>query len=209
MLDEEEERYCAQSALGAPSDRNFTAEDVEAILQKRLLAGKAYSYKLSYEQIDEDSIAASVDREAYTAYEVEYLYVPLYVYSANDALLEKCLAELQSLKDFEGDYADAVRLSAYLLAGNMTLCPADCESDMALLTAAKELSVGETSKPITTDYGLFMIRLLNDSDDSLYEAEVEKRLLNARKRAYRAEYNRLYAEAEYSLDPEYWNTLKP
>ena len=54
-----------------------------------------------------------------------------------------------------------------------------------------------------------MIRLLNDSDSTLYEAEVEKRLLEARKISYRAKYNRLYAEAEYSLNAEYWDTLKP
>ena len=204
-----EMNQCESASLEIPEGQGFDREDLLKMLEKRLLAQKALSYRLSLVEIDEESILSGIDREAYTAYEVEYLYAPLYVYAENETKREQCLTALMSLKEFEGDYADAARLNAFLVAGNMTLCPADCDNDMALLNAARALSRGETSEPITTDYGLFMIRLLDDSDDSLYEAEVEKRLLEARKRAYRVEYNRLYAQAEYSLNAEYWDTLKP
>ena len=208
-LNAEEKRICVEAAQEGPSDQGFGVNDLQKMLEKRLLAGKAYSYRLSLEPVDEESIIATIDPGDYIAYEVEYLYVPLYVYSANDILREEYISMLEDLKEFEGDYADAARLNAFLVAGSMTLCPADGDSDAVLLNAASTLNRGEVSEPITTDYGLFMIRLLDDSNDSLYEAEVEKQLLEARKRAYRAEYNRLYTEAEYSLNAGYWDTLKP
>ena len=208
-LSAEETRLCREAAGSAPSDQGFSEEELETILKTRLLADKAYSYRLSFVDIDRESIASSVDRDSYMAYELEYLYVPLYVYGENAAKREEYLEMLAHLQDFRGDYEDAARLSVFLVSGKMTLCPADCESDSALLEAARRLQVGENSQPIKTDYGLFMIRLLNDCDASLYEAEVDRRINEALQEGYRNEYRRLYAEAKYSLDAGYWDTLKP
>ena len=208
-LDEDEIRLCADDALSAPEGESFEAGDLEYMLEMRLLAGKAYSYMLSFQEVDEEAIAASVEKDSYIAYEAEYLYVPYYVYATDGAARDKYLATLKGLNRFEGAYEDAARLNAFLVAGKMTLCPADDDCDRQLLSAVRKLSIGEASEPITTDYGLFMIRLLDDSDSTLYEAEVEKRLLDARKHAYRSEYHRLYTEAEYSLNAGYWDTLKP
>lgn len=208
-LNRNEAELCARDAEALPENASFDKSDLEEMLRLRLLAGKAYSYCLSFQEIDEESVIASVEKDIYIAYEAEYLYVPYYVYSTGAASREGCIKTLKALKNFEGAYEDAARLNAFLVSGKMTLCPADCACDAQLLATAQTLRVGEASEPVTTDYGLFMIRLLDDSDSSLYDAEVEKRLSEARKRAYRSEYNRLYTEAQYSLNAGYWDGLKP
>ena len=208
-LSSEERALCRQTAQNADLNAGFDADDLEWALQLRLLAGKAYSYALSFTEIDEEAVTASVDREALAACEIEYLYVPFYVYDSSGEMYRKSAEELRALKGFAGDYEEAARLSPYLVYGTMTLCPADKNCDRTLLDAAAALAVGESSDLIETDYGLFVLRLLNDSDPSLYEAAVAEKLLDARKDAYRAEYNRLYASAQYDLNAEYWDTLKP
>ncbi len=209
-LSGEDVKDCESACGNCDCDNGaFSREDLLNVLEKRLLAGKAYSYMLSFEQIDEDAVTQSVDKAAYTAYDVEYLFVPYYAYSADPDRKASYREELAGLSAFEGSYEDAARLSPYLLAGTLTLCPASEDSDPALLDAALKMSVGDVSGVVETDYGLFLMRLSDDSDLALYEAQLEYELMQARKRAYQAEYNRLYASAEYSINAGYWDALTP
>ncbi|MBQ3762868.1 MAG: hypothetical protein II875_12770 [Clostridia bacterium] len=208
-LSAEETAICEETARACPENEGFTAQDLLAVCRMRVLAGKAYSLMLSFQTIDEEAVTAQVDRSAYVAYEAEYLYVPFYEYGADDAKKQSCMELMARISGFQGSYKEAARLSRRLSAGSMTLCPAESRDDGTLLDAVKGLKPGEVSQIIETDYGLFVLRLISDSDTSLYDAEVEKRLMDARKQAYQAEYKRLYGAAEYSLNADYWDELTP
>ncbi|MBQ3669207.1 MAG: hypothetical protein II920_08280, partial [Clostridia bacterium] len=208
-LSPEEAAKCADTAQRLTGQRDFTPEDMEQVLIMRMLSSKAYNYELSLQDIDEEAVIGAIDASAYTAYEVDYLYVPFYIFSGSDEKREECCSELNGMRDFSGDYAEAARYRSGFQAGCLTLCPSLGDSDPILLRAAQALQIGEVSDVIITDYGLFMLRLKDDSDTSLYEAAVDDALLSARKSAYQAEFNRLFASAEYTLNALYWDTLQP
>ncbi len=192
----------ARIAQGGASDVSENA--LAALYEKRLLADKVYALLLSGTDVDEQAVADTLDPADYETSVCEYLCVPYYVY-ADDAEVEREMCELlRTVSRFKGKYEDAANYFDYVLAG--TLSVSDTEDGFA--EAVQDLDAGECSDVIKTNFGLFVLRLSARGTD-LYQAALGEALYNARKAAYVAEYERLYASAEYELDVSYWSELNP
>lgn len=197
-----EESDCAFEAkayyasLPLASADGLTEADVERLMIKQRLADKMYSMLLGGLEIDEDAVTQSVDPAQYVVYDVEYLLSP--------AESERSEEEFDRLREAEIWSAEA---GDDLIYGKTRISSADAAADRSLLAAAASLGVGETSGIIKTDYGLFLIRVIDNSDPGAYEEAVENALYDARAQAFRDDYNALYSKAEYEINVSFWDSV--
>lgn len=197
--------------------KHIPASSLSSVLEKQRLADKMYSMLLSKTEIDEEKAAAGVDRDLYTTYEVEYLFR-----SATDFDENGRSAPLSAEK--ENEIRSAMESAKTLPA--LSECPPlfphlnlhyaktsfsenAGEIDPILIREVHRLQPGETGDVIKTDFGLFLIRLLDDTGNEAYEAAVDAALYAAREEAFSEEYNRLFMNAEYEINVSFWDTIMP
>lgn len=202
-LSEEENALCALDAnafcqsLSAADSEGITQKDVQGLFKKQKLADRMYSMLLSQTETDEEAARASVDKALYVTYDVELLL----------ALNEADEDELARLSESESWESAADSSGNRVLYASVSFSAADSDVDAHILSAAKSLEIGEKSGTVKTDYGLFVIRLIDDSDPAAYEAAVEQALYEARAKAFQAEYDDIYFGAEYEINVAFWDTL--
>ena len=189
--------------LPSASEAGCNREELMKLYEKQILSEKQYSYLISYETIDEEAAAANVDKSRFVTYEADCLYVPAGLFGKDETeVIRETLGKLSEENGFSeealpaGFYRTFVTLSEYL------------SSDETLLNAVRELAEGDISPVIETEYGLFILKLLSVSDGSaFYINAVEDAMRIAREDAYSEKYNGLYASAEYTLDPAFWDEI--
>lgn len=222
-LSDADARACAEDAQRAYASLTqaqagkLTPEDIARVLEKQLLADRAYHLLIARTPVDEDAVKAEVNAGDYVLYELEYLYrvnaeiagdgrlTPI-----SEARKQECLNALNAARELEALIsAKAAFPEAELAYDTLRFLSCDTDIDDKLKTAAMSLAPGETSGVIETDTGWFVMRLTDDSSDEGYQAAVESALYEARKAAYQTEYEREYARAEYVFDVQFWDTLSP
>lgn len=173
------------------------------LYEKQVLSEKQYSYLLSYEEIDESAARDAVDKSRYITYETLCFYAPSGFFSAEEesALKETMLSLAQSDEVYEDELPAEISMTELTLSEHLS-------SDSSLLDAVKELSTGDVSPVIQTEYGLFVMKLTRiDDGDAFYLNAVEDALRYAREDAYSDKYNALYTSAEYTLDFAFWDEI--
>ena len=191
----------------------FTEADVKAVFLKQKLADRKCSRLLSEMDIDEDAVRAAVKPEDYVIYDVCYLSHPLADVDATGASVSLTPAREREIgqRMLECMQSDSPQeaAAAYpeLTWGEASLTTGSNGIDQTLLTAVQALAVGETSDVIKTDYGLFVVRLLDNTDTLAYEDAVDQALYQARMDAFSEIYNRLYAQTDCEINQSFWDAL--
>lgn len=194
----------------------LTQADIAQVLMKQLLADRVYSLLVAQTQIDEDAARASVNADKCVQYDIEYLFA-----SSGDAAADGRLTPLTG--DMKTRRTEALRAGARandwqseaaasgaeLCYGTLTFLSGNNDIDAKLVAAAVTLNPGEASDVIETDAGWFIVRMIDNASQDGYLRAVEEALASARKAAFQAEYDRIYAEASYEFDINFWDTLSP
>ena len=81
------------------------------------------------------------------------------------------------------------------------------EAEQKYKEAAINLAVGEVSEPVQTEYGIYIIRMLDDDCTKTYEATVEAEYELQRSEAFEAAYEVLLAEYEVKVNEEAWGDI--
>lgn len=202
VLSAEEKEACREDArtyyasLTITESDHISYDDVLQLLEKQSLADQMYSLLLNQVEIDEAAVVSTIDREACQLLSVNYLLSP-----ETDDAAAQTLDSLRLLDDWQ-----ALDLPT-MFSGSSELRAADREQYPDLYEAASHLAVGETSPVIKTDYGLFILRLIDDCDESAYLAAVEDALYEARAAAFADDANALYAQAEYTINVAFWDSM--
>ncbi len=184
----------------------FTYDDVLSLYKKQLLAEIVYESEAARSEIDENAVRASVDVEACTSYEVEYLCARRE--SAQGGFSSDVMDALSGVGDDESFLGFAEAHTDLGVMYFLTTFSASDESvDKAIIDAVSKLEVGGMSGIVETDYGLFLLRLLDDTDTCAYDEAVEKALYEARTEAYKKVYDEMYNMAEYEINVDYWDSL--
>lgn len=184
-------------SLPVSSAKEITSADVQELFKKQKLADRMYSMLLGQTEADEEAARAKVDRALYTTYDAELLL------ALNDTEAD----ELISLSESDSWESAAEASENRILYAVSAFTPADSDVDDKLLDAVQALEIGQKSGVVETDYGLFIVRLIDDSDPTAYEAAVEAALYEARAEAFQAQYDDLYSSAEYEINVFFWDTL--
>ncbi|MBE5792658.1 MAG: peptidyl-prolyl cis-trans isomerase [Clostridiales bacterium] len=222
-LTEGEKEACrkdAESAYQALSVTDSEKIDLDAlclVYEKQLLADRMYSVCLDGVHIDEEAVYASVSSADYLKYDVEYLFRSFDDFDENGrqhplthekrSAIENVFQSAASFSSLEE--AASLNESLDILYGKTAFLSSDASVDHRLIEAASALEIGALSGIIETDLGLFLIRLLDNTDTSAYESAIGEKLFSAKEEAFLEEKTELVRKCEYEINVSVWRTLTP
>jgi len=166
------------STLPAPA---FSCDDVCSLYEKQLISGRVYALMVLGTEVDEGS--DDITGEASVVYTVEYLFT---------SSLDPAVAELMTGAN---DFETAADRSVLISYGTMEV---DSSSPAAFLEALAVLEAGQTTAPIETDFGLFVLKLISTGGETAEEAR-NRAVYAAREEAFSSELDKLYSEASYTI----------
>ncbi|MBQ3078838.1 MAG: peptidyl-prolyl cis-trans isomerase [Clostridia bacterium] len=220
-LTDEEKRLCLEDArshyqsLPVNQASQIDVTDLATVFEKQLLADRVYSMLLGSIAIDESKAFEKVDAEKYVTYEIEYLFCQKTDFTENGASIpltqekrEMIVSALRNAKNAESLSEEAKKLSSIgIFFAQSRFVSGEENIDPTLYQAVQALSPGETSDVIETDYGLFLVRLISNSDQSALNAAIDEAIYQMRVSAFQESYDELYSGAEYEINVSFWDSL--
>ena len=197
----------AGSAFSLLADPGFSREDMEALYLKRAFGDKVLALLLADTDVDEEAVKNGVDPENYVLRGAEFLCIPYYVYYGSEESRRAAEETLLSLAADE-DFGDGhLKEHPEVVKGSFTV-GAPGTDDGGLSDAARGLREGEVSGVVSTQLGLFTVRLTGETDTAPYEEAVRDALNAARRDAFSGEVERLYESADCVFSSAYWSTAE-
>ena len=207
----------AYQSLSVTSAEKIDLNDLAAVFEKQLLAGRMLSVCLLSADIDEEAVRAAVDPDNYISYDVEYLFRSFDDFDESGRAVQMTDEKLSEIKQALIQSKSRSSLASVpslfpaldLLYGTTSLISGDKTVDQTLLAAAQALKIGETSEIVNTDFGLFLIRLHDNQSPAAYEQAIEEALYEAREAAFTTEKESIIKNYEYEINISFWDTLAP
>ena len=195
-IESQAESMCAVSGI--------SRETMIKALSARELSQRVYGAFVSVQYVDADTVLSSVNKADYSR-RAQYLFIPYSAYLEDADMKAACCKLLSSLSGFGGDYKQAAKLNPDVEGGELGLS----ELDGKLRKTAMSLSENVPSEVIETELGLFVLRAIPVSDSEDYKDACAMALHEAKEKAFQAEYEKMYREAEYTMDGTFWDSLTP
>lgn len=195
----------------------FTTDGLREVCAWMMLAEKYYNKMTERLGVTKESVRETVKKEDYKEYETEYLYLATTYYDENyelrqeeEAVKEACMRQMEEYykevldgKTFEelaeGENAPVRNIRTFLAAG--------AGAEEAYQKAAKGLKPGEVSRPVQTEYGVYLIKMLDDDCTKTYEAAVDSAYEVERSNAFAAAYEVLLAEYPVQVNEAVWDEV--
>ncbi|MCR4578312.1 MAG: hypothetical protein K5784_10450 [Clostridiales bacterium] len=204
ILDTDDLSEISSQAETISADSGFPREKMIEALTARELSQRVYGALVSAQNVDADSVLSGVNKADYSL-RAQYLFIPYSAYREDAETKAACCELLSSLSRFGGDYKQAAKFNPGVEVGEFGLSELDGE----LRRTAVSLSESVPSDVIDTDLGLFVLRALPLSGSDDYRDACEMALHEAKEKAFQKEYEKLYREAEYTMDGAFWDSLTP
>jgi foldase protein PrsA len=194
----------------------LTRKVLYASLDKFALGHKYYKELSKSFKIDEKAIRNSLKQVDYREYKTECLFIPTAtskkptptplnedeVAIALDTIT-KALVKLQTGSEFISllnEYDSLAYYTRDFIYGNSIY-------EMEYQAAAILLENGEYSQVITTNYGYYIIHMLDNLSSKQYERAVEEALELEEEKQFALIYNEIKKQYNISIDFEYWDTI--
>ena len=195
----------------------FTDKNLRETCEWMMLAEKYYTRMTETLGVTKESVRETINKEDYKEYETEYLYLPTTYYDEAYNVCEESAEEIEARKAQMQDYYEQVTegttfetLAAAdeMLVHNVRTFLAEGDgAEGAYKTAAVKLAEGKVCAPIQTEYGIYVIRMLDDDCTKTYEATVEAEYELQRNEAFQAAYEVLLAEYDVTVNTEAWDDI--
>lgn len=222
-LTQEELNECRQDAeaayraLSVTDSEKIDPDELSLVYEKQRLADRMYSVQLGNVPLDEDSVIRAIPKADYTQYDVEYLFRSFSDFdesgrqrpltSAKRASIEAVFQNCGKFASLEEAAASDTSLD--ILYGKTTFLSGDATVDSRLIEAARGLEIGQYSEITETDHGLFILRLIDNTNASAYEKAVKQALFEAREAAFLPERTALMRKCQYEINVSVWRPLMP
>lgn len=195
----------------------FTREGLRDVCGWMMLAEKYYDKMTEGLGITRESVSETINKEDYKEYETEYIYLATTYYDENYELQEETEEVKEAYTQQMADYYDEVLSgmtfeelakgeSALLHEKRIFLADGNGAED-AYVKAAEVLKVGEISKPVQTEYGIYLIKMLDDECTESYEAAVDAAYEVKRSEAFAAAYEVLLSEYPVEVNEAAWGDI--
>lgn len=208
-----------KSALSAEETERggFTTENLRETCGWMMLAEKYYGRMTETLGVTEESVRKSIDPANYVEYETEYLYLPTAYYDENyniceesQEVIEARKAQIQSCYEqvMDGATFEELAENGDGLVHNTRIFLRDGDgAEAPYKEAAEKLKVGEVCAPIQTEYGLYIIRMVDDNCTKSFEEAVVAEYETRRNEAFQAAYEVLLEEYEVTVNEEVWDDI--
>lgn len=195
----------------------FTTDNLRETCAWMMLAEKYYGMMTDTLGITRESVEKQFKRKDYKEYETEYLYLPTTYYdeeynicNESDDVIAARKAQIQKCYERVAEGATFEELAAEdeLLVYNVrTFLENGEEAEAKYKEVAMELVVGEVSEPLQTEYGVYLIKMLDDECTKTYEATVDAEYEVQRDKAFQAAYEVLLATYDIKVNEEAWSDI--
>ncbi len=195
----------------------FTTRNLRETCDWMKLGEKYYGIMTENLGVTEESVRESIDKEDYKEYETEYLYLPTTYYDEEYNICEESTEVIESRKAQMQEYYEQVvegksfeELAAAdeaLVHNTRTFLVNGDGAEVNYKKVAANLEVGEVCSPIQTEYGIYLIRMLDDECTKTYEATVAAEYEVQRNEAFQAAYEVLLGEYEVTVNEEVWGDI--
>ncbi|HKL99904.1 MAG TPA: hypothetical protein VJZ06_08355 [Mobilitalea sp.] len=180
------------------------------------LGDKYYKQLAKTFMIDEESIAAGISPEDYREYKTETLYVPtvknenqeIVVLSieeveASYATITEALEKVKAGADFAQLKDENANLSYYARDFILT----DNLPEQEYKNSAVLLENDEYSEIVSTNYGYYIIHMLDNNASSRYEKAIAEAISAEENTQFQVVYEKLKAQYNIKINSEYWDTI--
>lgn len=195
----------------------FTTENLRETCEWMMLGEKYYGMMTETLGVTEESVRKTIDPANYIEYETEYLYLPTTYYDegyniceespevteARKAQIQLCYEQVLEGASFE-ELAEA---DDTLVHNTRTFLEKGEGAEELYREAAVKLEVGDVCAPIQTEYGLYIIRMIDDKCTKTYEATVAAEYETRRNEAFQAAYEVLLEQYEVTVNEEVWGDI--
>lgn len=195
----------------------FTTENLREVCAWMRLAEKYYDRMTEKLGITKESVRETMNREDYKEYETEYLYLANTYYDEGYNICEESEEVKQANFAQMQDYYEQVMMGASfetladrddaLVWNTRTFLEKGGGTETAYAKAATELAVGEVSAPVETEYGVYLIRMVDDACTQSYEAAVNAEYELQRSEAFEAAYEVLLSAYEVTINEAVWGDI--
>lgn len=195
----------------------FTTDNLRETCAWMMLGEKYYGKMTDTLGVTEESVRKTIDKADYREYETEYLYLPTTYYDEDynicqesPEVIESRKAQMQDCYDqvLGGATFEAVAATDETIVYNTRTFLAEGNgAEAPYMDAAVKLKVGEVCGPVETEYGVYIIRMLDDKCTKTYEATVAAEYEMQRNEAFQAAYEVLLEQYEVTVNEEVWEDI--
>lgn len=195
----------------------FTTESLRKVCSFMMLAEKYYTEMTENLGVTKEAVRETVNKADYKEYETEYLYLATTYYDdeynvceESDDVKEERRAQMQDYyhQVKEGSsFAELAEQDNKLVHNTRTFLEKGEGAEDAYREAAVLLKEGELAGPVQTEYGLYLIRMVDDDCTKSYEAAVEAEYEIQRSEAFAAAYEVLLSEYEVTVNEAVWEEV--
>ena len=195
----------------------FTTDNLRETCAWMMLGEKYYGKMTDTLGVTEESVRKTIDKADYREYETEYLYLPTTYYDEgynicqeSPEVIESRKAQMQDCYDqvLGGATFEAVAATDETIVYNTRTFLAEGNgAEAPYMDAAVKLKVGEVCGPVETEYGVYIIRMLDDKCTKTYEATVAAEYEMQRNEAFQAAYEVLLEQYEVTVNEEVWEDI--
>lgn len=195
----------------------ITYKTIKESIDRKALGEKYRSKLIGELPIDEDVIRNNINEEDYREYKTECLFVP--VATVKEKNLEalskdaktsayKAISNALLLLKSGSDMEDVQSFDENLKYETRSFIPGDKIYEKAYMTAATKLQNGEFSPVITTEYGYYVIHMLDDDSPDRYNQAVEEAITAAGDSMFAEVYNQIKDQYDITINFENWDVVK-
>lgn len=195
----------------------MTFDALEATTQMMALAEKYYDYFLENMDITLEEIKAGMNPEEYKEYKTEYWYLATSKYDENYEIVqftqeekEEVMRKMQEVQEelLSGKPTDLLQKEyTGLLHETRTFLENGKTAEEAYKKACANMEIGEYSALVQTEYGIYVIKMLDNACMDSYNAAVEEAYETAVRDAFAVWYEETKAEYEITVNEIVWEPI--
>jgi len=195
----------------------FTTESLQKVCRFMMLAEKYYTNMTDTLGVTREGVRETINKADYKEYETEYLYLATTYYDEEYNICEESDEIKEERKALMREYYDQVKAGTSfaelaereetLVHNTRTFLEKGDGAEESYREAAVKLKKGEVTGPVETEYGLYLIRMLDEDCTKSYEAAVEAEYELQRSDAFAAAYEVLLAEYEVNVNDAVWEEV--
>lgn len=197
-------------------DTGLNYDIIIKTLQKQFIGDKYYQTLLDSFEVNESAIRSNIDPDLYREYKTECLYVPT-VLVGHESIspmsqeeLTEAYSKILNVQNLIHKGADFKRIPNEI--DGVTLYERDFILDDN--TAEEEyknmaitLENGNYSPIVTTEFGYYIICMLNNNSSYRFEKHIDDLILEHKKEKFELYYYQLQKDYEISINNKYWERL--
>lgn len=214
--EEDVDNFIAKAGSEKLAAAGLTKSILVTAFNKTSLGNKYYQKITENFDIDREAIRTGISAEDYHGYKTECLYAPSVTHEgqqiiplAGEELTKSFDAVDEAHKKIEegSTFQQILETDNSLALYSRNFILSDSTAEQIYKDAAVTLKDGEYSDIISTDYGYYIIHMIDNNSEERYEQAVEDAVKEEENNQFEAVYNEWKAQYEIDINTEYWDAV--